>query len=73
MYIYIYIYVCIQNLSVYSINGLWVYLIQPSFKLHKNKGCMECTDAWSLQFKCIHGVVGPTSLVEGQHAWSCKV
>ena len=25
-------------------------------------------DAWGVQFKCMHGVVGPRSLVGGQHA-----
>ena len=40
-------------------------------------------DAWTLQFECMHGVVGPRSLVEGQHvelqgigssgyAWNCR-
>ena len=48
-----YLFICIQYLSVYSINGLWVYLIYRSFKLQqtaKNKGCMDCTvrmHAWS--------------------------
>ena len=26
-------------------------------------------DAWTVQFECMHGVVGPRSLVEGQHVW----
>ena len=29
-------------------------------------------DAWTVQFKCMHGVVGPRSLVEGQHVWSYR-
>ena len=50
---------------------------QPSFKLQQTK------DAWTVQFECMHGVVGPRSLVEGQHvelqgigssgyAWNCR-
>ena len=31
---------------------------QPSFKLPKTK------DAWAVQFECMHGVVGPRSLVD---------
>ena len=27
-------------------------------------------DAWTVQFECMQGVVGPRSLVEGQHVWS---
>ena len=26
-------------------------------------------DAWTAQLECMHGVVGPRSLVEGQHVW----
>ena len=29
-------------------------------------------DAWTVQFKCMHGIVGPRSLVEGQHVWSYR-
>ena len=29
---------------------------------------LKTKDAWGVQFKCMHGVVGPRSLVGGQHA-----
>ena len=31
-------------------------------------------DAWTVQFECMHGVVGPgpRSSVEGQHVWSYR-
>ena len=43
------------------------YTVTLSYsKLPKTK------DAWTVQFECMHGVVGPRSLVEGQHVWSYR-
>ena len=43
---------------------------QPSFKLQQT--AKKKKDAWTVQFECMHGVVGPRSLVEGQHVWSYR-
>ena len=42
---------------------------QPSFKLKQQP---KTKDTWTVQFECMHGVVGPRSLVEGQHVWSYR-
>ena len=42
---------------------------QPSFKLQQTA---KTKDEWTVQFECMHGVVGPKSLVEGQHVWSYR-
>ena len=52
------------NLSVFNLS-----FRQPKLscsKLPKTK------DAWTVQFECMHGVVGPRFLVEGQHVWSYR-
>ena len=42
---------------------------QPSFKLQQTP---KTKDAWTVQFEYMYGVVGPRSLVEGQHVWSYR-
>ena len=67
------LFIFIQYLSVYSINGLWVYLIYRLGNLALSCSKLPKTkDAWTVQFECMHAVVGPRSLVEGQHVWSYR-
>ena len=54
----------IFNLSVFNLS-----FRKPSFKLQQTA---KKKDAWTVHFKCMHGVVGPRSLVEGQHVWSYR-
>ena len=51
------LFICIQYLSVYSINGLWVYLIYRLGNLALSYSKLPKTkDAWTVQFECMHGV-----------------
>ena len=56
--------------TVYSINGLWVYLIYCLGNLALSCSKLpKAKDARTVQLECMHGVIGPRSLVEGQRVW----
>ena len=63
--------IIIYMYAISVINGLWVYLIYRLGNLALSCSKLpKIKDAWTVQFECMHGVVGPRSLVEGQHVWS---